>query len=185
MSENAARVCPAEHAGGLMLPIRRFIHHPEKILGPLIEGGQIVMDLGCGPGYFTIPIAKMVGPEGRVIAVDLQPAMLELLRANAERAGMADRICPHQCSIGGIGAVDPVDFAIAFCMLHEVPSQERFLAEVRSLVKPGGRFLLVEPKGHVSKGKFERSAEIARWAGFVPLSAPRIAFSRSVLFARE
>lgn len=185
MSDKPGRVCPAEHAGGLMLSVRRFVHSPEKILGPFIEAGQRVLDIGCGPGYFTIPIARMVGPEGRVVAVDLQPAMLNLLRANAETAGILDRILPVQCSADSIGTFDPVDFALAFYMLHEVPSQERFLREVRSLLKPGGQFLLAEPKGHVPKAGFERSVEIARCAGLVPRSTPGIFFSRSVLFVRE
>ena len=66
-------------------PIRRLIHDPQKILGGYIEPGQTVLDLGCGPGTFSIVMAKMVGESGKVIAVDVQEEMLQILRKKAAR----------------------------------------------------------------------------------------------------
>ena len=69
-------------------------------------------------------------------------------------------------------------------MLHEVPDKERFLGEVREILNEGGRFLLVEPWGHVSAAEYRRSLAAAAAVGFKPLSKVRIAFSRATLFER-
>ena len=67
-------------------------------------------------------------------------------------------------------------------MLHEVPDQTAFLAEVRACLKPGGRLLIVEPRLHVGGAAFERSVEIACGAGLLPVTRPAVAVSRAVLF---
>ena len=54
--------------------IRRLVHPPKKLFGPHVAPGMTAADLGCGMGVFTIPLARMVGPEGRVVAVDLHVA---------------------------------------------------------------------------------------------------------------
>ena len=64
-------------------PLRRLIHDPEKILAPYVESGDAVLDVGCGMGYFSLGLAKLVGPEGKVIAADLQPQMLAGLKKRA------------------------------------------------------------------------------------------------------
>ena len=92
------RVCPASHAGWLSTPLRRLVQNPERILRGLVSEGDTVIDLGCGPGFFTLPLARMAGETGSVIAVDLQPEMLEQLRQRAERAGLAARIRLHACT---------------------------------------------------------------------------------------
>jgi len=73
-------VCPGGFAWILDNPVRRWLHRPEEIFGQLITTGLTVVELGCGSGPFTIPLAEMVGPAGRVIAADLQPAMLAKVR---------------------------------------------------------------------------------------------------------
>ena len=85
-------VCPWWLAQALDNPIRRIIHSPDKILGGYIEPGQTVLDLGCGSGTFTIAMARMVGEAGRVIAVDLQDEMLQLIRQKAVKEGLASRL---------------------------------------------------------------------------------------------
>ena len=154
-------VCPASQAGWLSTPLRRLFNDPARILAGLAEPGQTVADLGCGPGFFTLPLARMVGEQGRVIAVDLQQAMLDRLERRAERAGLAGRIELRPCTAGALGLTGQVDAALAFYMLHEVPDQDRFLNEVAALLKPGGRFLLVEPRGHVSAGRLR--GDRRRW----------------------
>ena len=77
MSDGNKRVCPVERAGSLDNRFRRWLQDPRKILSPHIKEGMTVLDLGCGPGYFTIDIAQMVGKSGRVIAADLQEGMLK------------------------------------------------------------------------------------------------------------
>ena len=94
---NMAHICP--WWGGYFIDnwFRRLLHNPEKIVGPYVKPGMTVMDVGCGMGMFSIAMAKMVGAEGRVIAVDLQQKMLDVLRKRAEKAGVADRIQLHKC----------------------------------------------------------------------------------------
>jgi ubiquinone/menaquinone biosynthesis C-methylase UbiE len=76
MGDGKNRVCPTAIAGYLDNRFRRWFQNPRKILGPYIKEGMTVLDLGCGPGFFSIDIAQMVGKSGRVIASDLQVGML-------------------------------------------------------------------------------------------------------------
>ena len=71
-----SKVCSVESAGALDIQLRKLIQNPGKILKPFIKEGMTVMDLGCGPGFFTIEMARMVGKNGNVTAVDLQEGML-------------------------------------------------------------------------------------------------------------
>ena len=179
---DSSRVCPWWLAPTLDNPIRRLIHNPENILSRYIERGQKVLDLGCGSGTFTIAIAKMVGETGKVIAIDAQDEMLQILRKKAAKEGLGSRIVIHRSEPDRIGVSDKVDFALAFYMIHEVPDVEAFLKEVASLIKDKGKLLIVEPKFHVSASSFEKTIEAARLAGFKATSEPKIRFSRSVLF---
>jgi len=164
-------------------PIRKLIHNPERILAGLVAPGDTVLDLGCGIGYFTLPLARLVGPNGAVIAADLQPQMLAGVGRRAEAAGLADRIRLHRAEPQHIGVEGPVDFALAFWMVHEVHTPEAFLAEVHATLRAGGRFLLVEPRVHVPARAFEKTLAFAQAAGFRPVDAPHIAVSRARLFA--
>ena len=89
-----AHVCPWWCARfSINNPLRRLVHDPEKIVGPYVRPGMFIMDVGCGVGWFSVPMAKMVGDQGRVIAVDLQQQMLDTLWRRAEKAGVTR---PHQ-----------------------------------------------------------------------------------------
>ncbi len=136
-----SHVCP--WWGGYFLdnPLRRLIHNPEKIVSPYAKLGMTVMDVGCGMGLFSIAAAKMVGDQGRVIAVDLQEKMLVVLRRRAEQAGVADRIKTHKCQRDRLGIDAQADFALAFMMIHEVPDQRRLFSEIYTYLKPGGKLL--------------------------------------------
>ena len=90
-------VCPAEHAGWLATPLRRLVTDLRRVLRGIVRPGDTVVDLGCGPGFFTLPLAEMVGEAGRVVAVDLQSAMLDKVRTRAERQGLLGRIDLHEC----------------------------------------------------------------------------------------
>ena len=109
-------------------PLRRLIHNPYRILGGLVHPGQTVVDLGCGMGYFSIPLARMVGPKGKVICIDVQQQMLDGLRRRATRAGVLSQVTLHRCEPTQLGLAEPADFVLAFWMLHEVPDQTAFLA---------------------------------------------------------
>lgn len=178
-------VCPWWLCYSFDNPLRRIFHKPEPLLAPYLKPGMIAVDIGCGMGYFTLGLAKLAGPGGRVIAVDLQQRMLDALERRARRAGVADRIVLHRCRPDSLGVEGPVDFALVFWMAHEVPDKPRFFREIFALLKTGGRFLLVEPKFHVTLGSFERTLAVCREAGFRALEGPAIALSRAVLMGKE
>ena len=88
-------ICPWWLAYAFDNPFRRFLHSPEKILGPYVAEGMTVLDVGCGMGFFSIGLAKLVGNKGCVIAVDVQQKMLNALEKRAEKAGVLNRIRIH------------------------------------------------------------------------------------------
>jgi ubiquinone/menaquinone biosynthesis C-methylase UbiE len=178
---HTAEVCPWWFCYAFDNPLRRLVHDPQRILAGLVQPGQTALDLGCGMGYFSIPLARLVGPGGRVICVDVQEQMLDGVRRRAERAGVADRIRLHQAGPHGIGLAETADFALAFWMLHEVPDQAAFLAEVGACLAPGGRLMIVEPRIHVGSAAFERSVEVAVGVGYSEVTRSDIALSRAVV----
>ena len=175
-------VCPVSHAYALNNFLRRLIHPPAKILQPFVNEGQTVLDVGCGPGHFSIAMAKLVGPTGRVIAADLQQGMLEHVKKHAIGKKVLERITLHACQQNRIALEERVDFALAFYMVHEHPHPQALIEELTDIVKPGGSFLLVEPKFHVSSEDFDSILDFTRQAGFFPKAVPRIRMSRAVLF---
>ncbi len=177
-------VCPWWMAYTFDNPLRRLVHNPEKILGELVGEGHTAIDIGCGMGFFSIAMAKMVGEEGSVIAVDLQQKMLSVLKKRAKRAGVLPRIRVHQCEAHSIGLHEPVDFALAFNVVHEVPDAKSLFLQVGAILKPNARFLVVEPKVHVTPENFARSVDKGVAAGLRLLGEPRITLSRAALFSR-
>jgi ubiquinone/menaquinone biosynthesis C-methylase UbiE len=133
-------------------------------------------------GYFSIPVARMVGEEGKVIAADIQPEMLKALQKRAKKAGVEKRITTHLCKAGSLGLDRQFDFVLAFWMVHEVPNQLVFFKEIRSLLKPSGKFLLSEPILHVNQAMFEKTVKTAESVGLVLKEKPKISLSRSALF---
>ena len=164
--------------------LRRWLHHPDKILSGLVGPGQTAVDIGCGPGFFSIPLAKRVGPAGTVVAVDLQPEMLDKVHKKAEKAVVNGQLRLHRCQPDRIGIDLQADFALAFYMVHEVPDTSAFLEQICALLKPGGRFLLVEPKFHVSAAEFAAISSRALDAGLILDREVRIAVSRGRLYQK-
>jgi ubiquinone/menaquinone biosynthesis C-methylase UbiE len=181
MSNVQAMVCPWWLSFTVNNFARRWIQDPQRILEPFIRTGQVAADIGCGPGFFTLDMARLVGDRGKVIAVDLQQKMLEIVQRRAEKADLSGRIQYQRCGNRELGIPEPCDFILACYMVHEVPDAGSFLKELKSALKPGGLFLLIEPKMHVSKKKFAQTAALAYAAGFRKQAEPLIRFSRAVL----
>jgi ubiquinone/menaquinone biosynthesis C-methylase UbiE len=160
------------------------VQNPIKILKPYIQPGWTILDVGPGMGYFTIPLATLAGPSGKVIAADLQPEMLEGVRKRAVKAGVADRIKLHQAQPDKIGVSEALDFCLAFWMVHEVPDRARFIGEIVNQLMPGGLFLVVEPKIHVSKASFDASVEIATNLGMAVVAQPKIFISYAAVLKK-
>ena len=117
-TEKKHRVCPVEEAGMLEHPLRRLYESPKRILRPFVGPGMAVLDFGCGPGFFTLEMARLVGPSGHVTAVDLQQGMLDRARKKLARAGLADQVAFHLCRADAVGLAGMFDFILVFHVLH-------------------------------------------------------------------
>ena len=180
-----SHVCPHKFAFMFDNWVRRLFQNPGKILNGYINPGDIAMDVGCGPGFFTIDMAKMVGPDGRVIAVDLQPEMLASTLKKAARKGVAGQVIAHQCTADRIGFDEQVDFILAYYMVHETPDPPAFFKEAAAMLKEGGRLLVVEPKMHVFKPAFDAMVGDAEKTGLKAVDFPGKKSSHGALFARH
>jgi SAM-dependent methyltransferase len=173
----AHRVCPWWIGYLLVSPIRRIVQDPAAILGQHVGEGMTVLEPGPGMGFFTLELARRVGPRGRVVAIDVQPRMLAALRRRAEKAGVGDRIDARAAAPDALGVADlagKVDFALAFALVHELPDAGRFFAEVRATLAPRGKVLVAEPAGHVKPAEFEESMAAAARAGLRREAGPRV-----------
>lgn len=174
-------VCPWWFAYTFDNGLRRLFHRPEEMFAAYLEPGMTALDIGCGMGYFSIGMARMLGEEGRVISVDLQQEMLDAVRRRAGRAGVGTRIHTHRCAPNALNIEAQADFALAFWMVHEVPDSDRLLSEIRASLKPGGRFMIAEPRFHVKQQDFLKTLAQAGRAGFEIDDRPRIRLSRAAL----
>ncbi len=177
-------VCSAEHAHFLDNGIRKLVQNPYKILKPYIHAGMKVADIGCGPGYFTIPIADLIEGNGLVYAYDLQEKMLEKVTGKVVGTQLESRVMVHQCQADSINFKGEVECVLGFYMVHEVPDSRALMQEVWDALVPGGTFIVVEPIFHVSKKKFKRTCDQAEKTGFSMEEGPRVLFSRSVLLRK-
>lgn len=181
------RICPWWIGYLMANPLRRLFQRPEDYFEPWVGEGSVVADIGCAMGYFSLPMARAVGPTGRVVCVDIQERMLSSLRRRARRADLEDRLELRLCREGGFaldGLEGQVDFALACYMVHEVPDPRRLFSEAHQALKCGGQMLVSEPAGHVSKRAFAAEIELAREVGFEPVSAPEVRRSRTALLRK-
>jgi len=181
-------VCPWWAGYFLTSPIRKLRQDPSRILSPLVRAGMIVLEPGPGMGFFTLELARLVGPEGRVVAVDVQPKMIAGLRRRAERAGLLDRIdvrVAPESTMALEAWEGAVDFVLAFAVVHEMPSAATFFAEAARAMKRGARMLLVEPAGHVSQDRFGKELALAAEAGLAAVDRPNVASSRAAVLQKS
>ncbi len=185
MSEN--HVCPVWIGYLLASPIRRLFQNPEKILSPYVNSGDLVIDVGSAMGYFSLPMAEMVAPAGKVVCVDVQKKMLDVLRRKAERKGVAANVETRLCSEDSLNLEsyrDRISLALLFAVVHEVPDQGTLFSQVFDSLKPGGKCLFSEPSGHVSHTEFNHSVNIAVDAGYVVEEAPIIRKGHSAILGK-
>jgi 2-polyprenyl-3-methyl-5-hydroxy-6-metoxy-1,4-benzoquinol methylase len=184
----AKRVCPFWVGYLLINPLRKLFENPDKLLKPHITSGMTVLDVGSGMGFFSLPIARMVGAEGKVICVDVQEKMLKSLEKRARKAGLSDRIETRICLQSSLGLDDlneEIDFALAFAVVHEVPNVTQFFDDLFNKLKPSGKLLLAEPKGHVSEKDFNRTISVAQQNRFRIIDTPSIPRNRTILLKKE
>ena len=182
-----SHTCPWWFGYFLLAPMRRISQRPTRVLGPFVRPGMVVVEPGCGMGFFTLDLARMVSPGGRVVAIDLQERMLAGLRRRAARAGLEGAIDVRQAKPDHLGTDDlagQADLVLAFYVMHELQDPAAFFAEVARALKPGGAVLVVEPPLHVSRAAFESSLSLAQRAGLVVTGRPRIGPNKTALLAR-
>jgi ubiquinone/menaquinone biosynthesis C-methylase UbiE len=180
------RICGHKHAYALNNRFRRIVQNPKAIVAEYVDAGDLVVDIGCGPGFFSIDMAQMVGPEGCVVAVDLQREMLEKTRIYAQVKGLEEHIMLHQCnqhelSLGAIQA----DFILCYYMVHETPDPLAFFRQVVPHLKPTGLLLMVEPAFHVGKKKFKAIELSAIAAGLEIVARPSKKGGPSLLLSKH
>jgi len=183
----AERVCPWWMGPLLLNPLRSWRLKPERLLSPYVRPGMCVLEPGPGMGFFTLRLARMVGEQGRVIALDIQPKMLDSLQRRAQKAGLEKQIETRLVLRDSLGIADltgTIDFVLAFAMVHELPSAERFFRETAAVLKPGASMLLVEPKGHVRNDKFLKELAAASDAGLTEADCPHVPGNHAVLLRK-
>ncbi|MEE9276040.1 MAG: class I SAM-dependent methyltransferase [bacterium] len=138
-------IIPPARRGRLVSAHRRRRMPPAKTLRAFgLERGKTLLDVGCGPGYFSIPACRIVGPAGAVLACDISPIMLRDARRGAKEAGAAN-LRLRRCKDPEIPFPDAsADLALLAFVVHETASVEGILAETRRVLRPGGRAAFLE-----------------------------------------
>lgn len=163
---------------------REYFQNTEIILKPYMRPGITTLDVGCGMGYFSIHMAQYIGDAGKVISVDIQKKMIEILKKRAEKRGLSKIIKPI-LSYGDLSDINErIDFALNFWMLHEVDSRQKIVKQIYNLLNPGGKYLIAEPKIHTSNKYFESIIKMCKAVGFSIETYPKISFSRSMLLSK-
>lgn len=137
---------PHQLAPVLDHPLRLRYRDPLSTVGPYgVEPGMSVLDAGCGTGLFTAELARMVGPEGTVHAVDLQYPFLQATTKRLNKTGLLDRVKLHHCGLNLLPLEDAsVDLAVLVAVLGELHRPLVALAEIKRTLKPGGRIAVSE-----------------------------------------
>ena len=159
-SHRASLPCPAWLSWLVELdnPFFRNNRAREIIRHLALEPGMKVIDLGCGPGRLTIPVARRIGPAGEVTAFDIQAGMLQRVRTKAAAENLGNiRFVQGRAGEGNLGA-GPFDRALLVTVLGEIPDQQAALAEIFDRLKPGGLLSVTEviadphfqTRGHVA-----------------------------------
>lgn len=141
-------IAPVMGIGGadwLERPEREKEENPERALDAIgIRAGMTVADIGAGTGYFSLRMARRVGPNGKVYANDLQPEMLRRLRDNAAKAGLGN----IETVLGDIAdpklPQDRMDLVLLVDVYHEFSEPQQMLRKIRSILKADGRLVLLE-----------------------------------------
>lgn len=178
---NHTHIHAVENAGALDSRLRRILQNPKRILRKYIRQGMTVLDLGCGTGFFTLEIARLLRGEGKVIAVDVQEGMLDILRQKLKNSELKQQIQILNNPAQSLGFSDKIDFILAFYTFHEMKYIDHIIPELCKITKPETKILIAEQKLHVSKAMFESIVNKMINHGFVIYKRPRIFLSRCVV----
>lgn len=172
---------PLENVSMLESRFRRVLQNPKRILKKHIRQGMTVLDLGCGTGFFTLEIAKLLDGKGKVIAIDVQEGMLEIMKQKLKDSELKQQIQIINNKAQNLGFTEKVDFILAFYSFHEMKYIDNIIQGLREIVKQETKILIAEQKVHVSKAMFETIVNKMTNKGFVVCERPKMFFSRSVM----
>jgi ubiquinone/menaquinone biosynthesis C-methylase UbiE len=140
-----AQTMGAEGADWLDRAERDVEEEPDRAIDVLkIEKGSTVADIGAGSGYMTVKLAKKVGPQGRVYANDIQPAMLELLNKRITKSKIGNVSVVLGMQDDPRLPVETLDLVLMVDVYHELSQPQLMLRHIRASLKPGGRLVLLE-----------------------------------------
>ncbi len=182
--EDRNRVCPVERAGALDTRYRKLIQSPKRILKPYVKPGMLAVDLGCGPGVYTLEMARRVGEKGTVIAADIQDGMLKIIEGKIQNSPLEKIIKLHKTTAESLRLSVQADFVLAFYVLHEIPGKENLYNELYTLLKPGGKILIIEPRGHVKKQEFKDMVSKLELLGLYQVKCAKVLFAYTVLLQK-
>ena len=165
---------PASQAGVLLHPLRPWIHPLRETVEKFgLKPGDTALELGPGPGYFTAEAARVVGPEGRVVCLDLQPEMIAMLRERLDEQVIANAH-PAVSDATKLPLADrSVDAAFLVTVLGEVPDRPRGMAELRRVMKPGGVLSICESLTDPDYQLEDSVRDLCRASGFEVLDHSR------------
>ena len=182
--ENKKRmVCPLRFAGILDSRFRKLFHNPNKILKPFIKKNITALDIGCGSGLFSLEIVELMEGTGKVICVDMQEGMLEIIKNKISGKSIEKNIILNKCTQYSINLKEKVDFILMFYMVHEVPNKENMFSEVLPLMNKDGLIMIVEP-GILSKNEFNRTINIVKNYGFKEDTILKIPLSKGIVLKK-
>jgi ubiquinone/menaquinone biosynthesis C-methylase UbiE len=149
----------------LLDPLRRLFEHPEKLVQPYVKDGQVAADLGCGSGYYALTLAELVGPTGKVYAVDLDEKAVRALGKKAEKNGY-NNMEVHAVSAADISFIKnrSVDFVLANGLLCSMAAnRQSAVNEIKRILKPTGKAYislgLGPPLGFVNEAEWQKIIE--------------------------
>lgn len=180
--------CPVWLGYLLASPIRKLLENPAKLVVTLVQPGQRILELGPGLGFFTMPLAKAVGPDGKVVCVDVQAGMLERLGKRLAKRGLQGRVELRQCGHDDLGLDDvqgSFDVALALHVVHETPSPGNTIRALAASLKQDGQLLLVEPPGHCSREMWNDEVSAAAQVGLVRVPHPSLEGRRMLSLWRK
>ena len=135
----------AKHMKKLDNPIRREILPPDKVLEIVnIKEGQCIADIGCGTGYFTIPLAKVVAEKGKIFAIDINTEMLDETKSKVEKEEISNVVIVKSSENNFNISDESTDIVFTSTVFHEIHSPELFLKESKRVLTNKGSIVILD-----------------------------------------
>jgi len=129
-------------------PLLPLVKNPYRLLRAAgLDDMQKVVEVGCGPGFFTIPAARIVGQMGRVYAIDIHPRAIERVRKKVEKEAL-ENVIPLCINASATGLpAESINLAFVFGLRHVAGGMEKVISELHRILRPGGFLSLEKTRG--------------------------------------